>query len=153
MRRRHPTWRSGPRAPPATRSWSRPSAMSPPSSASSTRGSGPCWARTPNGSARPTPSRRRTCSPVVALRGGSCPEVVDDGVTGFVCDDLEELPWAIVKDDELEPKLCRQRVAEHFDVSNMVDGYEAVYRAVARTTLSHERWRIYAPPPGERMTS
>jgi glycosyltransferase involved in cell wall biosynthesis len=92
-------------------------------------------------------------TPVVALRGGSVPEVVEDGVTGFICDDVEELPWAIVKVDELEPKLCRRHVADHFDVSNMVDGYEAVYRRVARTTLSHERWRIYAPPPSGRKTS
>ncbi len=83
-------------------------------------------------------------TPVVALRGGSVPEVVEDGVTGFICDQIEELPWAIVKVDELEPKLCRQRVADHFDVANMVDGYEAIYRSVARTP-SHDRWRI---PPG-----
>ncbi len=92
-------------------------------------------------------------TPVVALRGGSVPEVVEDGVTGFVCDDLEELPWAIVKVDELEPKLCRQHVAERFDVSNMVSGYEAIYRSVARTP-SHELWRIHAAPaPPERLTS
>lgn len=92
-------------------------------------------------------------TPVAALRRGSVPEVVEDGVTGFICDDLEELPWAIVKVDELEPKLCRQRVTEHFDVANMVEGYEAIYRSAARTTPSHERWRIYAAPPGERLTS
>jgi glycosyltransferase involved in cell wall biosynthesis len=81
-------------------------------------------------------------TPVVAMRRGSVPEVVEDGVTGFVCDDLQELPWAIVKVDELEPKLCRQRVAEHFDVVNMVDGYEAIYRGFSRTP-SHDRWRIH----------
>jgi glycosyltransferase involved in cell wall biosynthesis len=88
-------------------------------------------------------------TPVVAMRRGSVPEVVEDGVTGFVCDDLHELPWAIVKVDELEPKLCRQRVAEHFDVANMVDGYEAIYRGVAGTP-SHNRWRIHpaAAPAG-----
>jgi glycosyltransferase involved in cell wall biosynthesis len=88
-------------------------------------------------------------TPVVAMRRGSVPEVVEDGVTGFVCDDVHELPWAIVKVDELEPKLCRQRVAEHFDVANMVDGYEAIYRGVAGTP-SHDRWRIHraAAPAG-----
>ncbi|HZD72883.1 MAG TPA: glycosyltransferase family 4 protein [Actinomycetota bacterium] len=92
-------------------------------------------------------------TPVVAPRRGSVPEVVEDGVTGFICDDTDELPWAIVKVDELEPKLCRQHVAEHFDVSNMVAGYEAVYRGVARTAPSHERWRIYAAPSSKRLTS
>ena len=71
-------------------------------------------------------------TPVVALRAGSVPEVVEDGVTGFVCDHPDELPDAIARVDELEPKACRQRVADHFDVPQMAEGYETVYREVLR---------------------
>jgi len=71
-------------------------------------------------------------TPVVALRAGSVPEVVEDGVTGFVCDDPADLPAAIARVDELEPKACRQRVADHFDVPQMAAGYEAVFRQVLR---------------------
>jgi glycosyltransferase involved in cell wall biosynthesis len=70
-------------------------------------------------------------TPVVALRRGSVPEVVVDGVTGLVRDDLDELPEAIDRSRSLDPHACRRHVADHFDVPVMVDGYEAVYRRLA----------------------
>jgi glycosyltransferase involved in cell wall biosynthesis len=70
-------------------------------------------------------------TPVVALRAGAVPEVVDHGVTGFVCDQVAELPEAIERVDELEPKACRQRVVDHFDVAQMVERYEEVFRLAA----------------------
>jgi glycosyltransferase involved in cell wall biosynthesis len=70
-------------------------------------------------------------TPVVALRRGSVPEVVADGVTGFVRDDLDELAEAIDRVGELDPRACRRHVAERFDVPVMVDGYEAIYRKLA----------------------
>jgi glycosyltransferase involved in cell wall biosynthesis len=69
-------------------------------------------------------------TPVVALRRGSAPEVVEDGVSGFLRDDLEELPAAIERVGELDPAACRRRAAERFDLPVMVDGYEGVYRRV-----------------------
>ena len=30
-------------------------------------------------------------TPVIALRRGSVPEVIEDGVTGFICDDVDEM--------------------------------------------------------------
>lgn len=59
---------------------------------------------------------------------GSVPEVVVDGVTGFICDEPDELPDAIRRVDQLDPKACRGRVFDCFDVPDMVEGYEAVYR-------------------------
>jgi glycosyltransferase involved in cell wall biosynthesis len=70
-------------------------------------------------------------TPVVALRAGAVPEVVEDGVTGFVCDRVDELPAAIERADALEPKACRQRVVDHFDVARMAERYERVFRRVA----------------------
>jgi glycosyltransferase involved in cell wall biosynthesis len=70
-------------------------------------------------------------TPVVALRRGSVPEVVVDGVTGFVRDDLDELAEAIGRTGELDPAACRRHVAEHFDIPVMVTGYEKVYRELA----------------------
>jgi glycosyltransferase involved in cell wall biosynthesis len=69
-------------------------------------------------------------TPVVALRRGSVPEVVVDGVTGLVRDDSDELAQAIDRIGELDPHACRRHVAERFNVPVMVDGYEAVYRNV-----------------------
>ncbi|MEU2348531.1 glycosyltransferase [Modestobacter sp. NPDC049651] len=69
-------------------------------------------------------------TPVVALRRGAVPEVVDDGVTGVLCDDPVELPAAIATARGLSPAACRRHVATCFDARTMVAGYEAVYRDV-----------------------
>jgi len=67
-------------------------------------------------------------TPVVACRRGSVPEIVEDGVTGFICDELDELPDAIRRAGDLDPRACRERAASRFDVEVMVSGYERVYR-------------------------
>ena len=60
-------------------------------------------------------------TPVVALRAGSVPELVVDGLTGYICDRPEELPAAPAV-HALDPEACRQRVFDCFDVPDMVDG-------------------------------
>jgi glycosyltransferase involved in cell wall biosynthesis len=69
-------------------------------------------------------------TPVVALRGGAVDEIVEDGVTGYVCDDLSELPAALLRLDRIDPAACRRTVAEHFNIDSLGAGYEAVYRTV-----------------------
>ena len=70
-------------------------------------------------------------TPVVALRNGSVPEIVEDGVSGFVADDMAEFCAAIDRVDTIDPGECRRRVAEHFSIDAMVAGYEEVYASVA----------------------
>jgi glycosyltransferase involved in cell wall biosynthesis len=69
-------------------------------------------------------------TPVLALRRGSVPEVVEDGVTGFVRDSEEDL--VEVADDvaSLSRRACRERVERHFSVEVMADGYEKVYTSL-----------------------
>jgi glycosyltransferase involved in cell wall biosynthesis len=71
-------------------------------------------------------------TPVVAFRRGSVPEVVLDGVTGFIRDDPVELPEAIERAGDLAPEDCRRHVTLHFDVSVMAAGYEQVYLRLVR---------------------
>jgi glycosyltransferase involved in cell wall biosynthesis len=71
-------------------------------------------------------------TPVVALRRGSVPEVVVDGVTGFVVDDPAELPEAIRDAKLLDPFDCRRHVEQHFDLKVMTLGYEQVYRSLVK---------------------
>jgi glycosyltransferase involved in cell wall biosynthesis len=73
-------------------------------------------------------------TPVVALDRGSVPEVVVDGVTGFICHEADELPNAIRRVGEIDPKACRRRVFDVFDVADMIDGYEAIYRELLEGT-------------------
>ncbi|MFC0031382.1 glycosyltransferase family 4 protein [Micromonospora chaiyaphumensis] len=70
-----------------------------------------------------------TGTPVVALRRGAVPELVRDGVTGFVRDRAEELPAALRDVPRLDPADCILHVAQHFSVERMAAGYEAVYRS------------------------
>jgi hypothetical protein len=65
------------------------------------------------------------------------PEVVVDGLTGYICDRPAELPAAIGRTAALDARACRQHVYDCFDVPDMVDGYETVYRrAIARAAGS-----------------
>jgi glycosyltransferase involved in cell wall biosynthesis len=70
-------------------------------------------------------------TPVVALRRGSVSEVVDHGVTGWICQQPEQLGRRIVEANRIDPAACRDRAERLFDVSQMVAGYEQVYRHLA----------------------
>lgn len=72
-------------------------------------------------------------TPVVALRGGAVEEVIEPGVTGFICDDPEELPDAIARVGEIDPYACRERVERLFATDRFAAGYEAAYRRVIET--------------------
>ncbi len=77
-------------------------------------------------------------TPVVAMRRGSVPEVVVDGVTGILCDDPAELPAAIDAARRLSPADSREHVRSRFDADTMVAGYEALYRrALLGRTPTH----------------
>ena len=71
-----------------------------------------------------------TGTPVVAYRAGSVPEVVEDGVTGFVCGTLAEMVTAVGRVGDLDRAACRHRVEARFSPAAMADGYEAAYRTL-----------------------
>ena len=72
-------------------------------------------------------------TPVIAFPEGSVPEVVRDGVTGFVVDDEHAMAEAIGRVGEIDPGACRRDCEERFGVEAVVRGYEEVYRtAIAR---------------------
>jgi glycosyltransferase involved in cell wall biosynthesis len=72
-----------------------------------------------------------TGTPVLTSRYASVPEVVEDGVTGMLCDSVEEMALACERIGTLDREACRARVERLFSVPAMVDGYEAVYRDLA----------------------
>jgi glycosyltransferase involved in cell wall biosynthesis len=74
-----------------------------------------------------------TGTPVVAGRFGSVPEIVEDGVTGFIGDSLEEMALAIRRLGELDRAACRQRAETRFSAAHMAEGYERIYQAVCQT--------------------
>jgi glycosyltransferase involved in cell wall biosynthesis len=72
-------------------------------------------------------------TPVVALRRGALPEIVDHGRTGWLCDHVDELPEAIRRVSEIDPHECRAAAARRYDVATMVERYERVYRRAVAT--------------------
>jgi glycosyltransferase involved in cell wall biosynthesis len=70
-------------------------------------------------------------TPVVALRSGSVPEVVDDGRSGVICDAPEQLAEGIERAVRLRPEDCRSHVSKLFDLPTMVSAYERLYRDLA----------------------
>jgi len=68
--------------------------------------------------------------PVIAMDLGSCREVVADGETGFLVNDVEEAVEAVDKIGAIDRRKCRRRVEENFTIEKMVDGYEKVYAKI-----------------------
>ncbi|HYN28363.1 MAG TPA: glycosyltransferase family 4 protein [Dermatophilaceae bacterium] len=72
-------------------------------------------------------------TPVLTLRSGAAPEIVEDGVTGFVFDRVEELASSLGQIDELDRGACRKAVEGHFSADRMVRDHLDLYeRLLAR---------------------
>jgi glycosyltransferase involved in cell wall biosynthesis len=71
-------------------------------------------------------------TPVIGWRCGSVPEVVADGVTGFVVDDVEQAVRAVGRVTGLSRRACRAAFEERFDAARMARDYLSVYRRLTR---------------------
>jgi glycosyltransferase involved in cell wall biosynthesis len=69
-------------------------------------------------------------TPVLAYRRGSIPEIIDDGVTGFVCETLDEMVSAIGRIPLITRQHCRWAFEERFTVQRMVEDYLALYERI-----------------------
>jgi len=68
-------------------------------------------------------------TPVIALRRGSVPEILEHGVSGFICDDVDDMVEAVRHVDDIDPADCRRR-ARDFGVEQMCRRYERVYETL-----------------------
>jgi glycosyltransferase involved in cell wall biosynthesis len=73
-----------------------------------------------------------TGTPVIASACGSVPEVLEDNVTGFVCQNLREMIDAVDRITQLSREACRQRVIDHFTAAQMAEKYEVIYQKLLR---------------------
>jgi glycosyltransferase involved in cell wall biosynthesis len=69
-------------------------------------------------------------TPVIAFREGAAPEVVVDGVSGFVVADEAEMATAIGRLPEIDPAGCRATVERRFGIDVIAGRYERAYRQV-----------------------
>jgi len=101
-------------------------------------------------------------TPVIAYRLGSVPEVMQDGVTGYIVDSLEQAVDAIAKIETIDRRGCRDYFERRFSAARMAEDYLNQYhrliavslqeatslpaRGVARTRLGKVPSRIPAAP-------
>ena len=75
-------------------------------------------------------------TPVVACAAGAAVEIVEDGVTGFLRDSVDDLVDAVGHVGECSPARCRGRVEERFSTDVMVCGYEKLFEDIVRPVSS-----------------
>src|SRR5882757_5660524 len=68
--------------------------------------------------------------PVIAMDLGSCREVIKDGQTGFLVDNVTEAVRSLGRISEIDRRACRNRVRQYFSIDTMVEGYEQVYSMI-----------------------
>jgi glycosyltransferase involved in cell wall biosynthesis len=66
-------------------------------------------------------------TPVVATPRGAVPEIVDDGVTGYVRTGAPDLANALAQVDRLDRRACRAAVERRFSMERMADDHAAFY--------------------------
>jgi glycosyltransferase involved in cell wall biosynthesis len=69
-------------------------------------------------------------TPVLAFPEGAAPEVVEDGRTGFLCDDEEAMVAALRTIDSIERSACRAAVEGYFSTGRMVDDHVALFESL-----------------------
>lgn len=67
-------------------------------------------------------------TPVIAWRCGSVPEVIEDGVSGYIVDSIEEGVEAVHRVQWLDRRACRQAFESRFDATRMANDYLNIYR-------------------------
>src|ERR1700693_5673132 len=77
--------------------------------------------------------------PVIAMDLGSCREVIEQGVTGFLVNDVAEAVKALDGVPSIEDSACRRRVEERFSIATMVAAYERVYASIFERERQHDR--------------
>lgn len=70
-------------------------------------------------------------TPVIAYRSGALPGIVDDGITGFLVDDVASMAAAIGRVGAIDPAVCRSTACERFPLQRTTDAYLDLYRKLA----------------------
>ncbi|MCK8600475.1 glycosyltransferase [Desulfoferrobacter suflitae] len=84
-------------------------------------------------------------TPVIAVNRGSMPEIVADGVTGFLATDAEKMAELVPQVKDLDRLNCRKWVEERFSAERMVEDYLGVYRQIISRSKreDHRPWGFY----------
>jgi glycosyltransferase involved in cell wall biosynthesis len=66
-------------------------------------------------------------TPVIAYRNGSVPELIEDGVTGYIVENIEQAAQAVRKVPNIDRRGCRAKFEQRFSTRRMARDYVAIY--------------------------
>ncbi len=78
-------------------------------------------------------------TPVIAFRCGSVPEVVDEGITGYICDNLDDAVRAVELVAGMDRGQVRRQFERRFTAGRMAREYTAIYERLVEQ-------RLHVPP-------
>ena len=83
-------------------------------------------------------------TPLLAYRCGSIPEILEDGVTGMICESVADMEVAVSRLDSISRANCRRSFEERFTVERMAQEYLRIYSQFlnrgSRSTLASVGW-------------
>lgn len=81
-------------------------------------------------------------TPVIAFRKGAIPEIVADGVTGYVVDNESKAIAAVSRLSQLSRPHIRRHFEKHFSARRMANDYVSVYEAMTRAAARQRRMNV-----------
>ena len=75
-------------------------------------------------------------TPTIAFHCGSVPEVMQEGVTGFIVDDMDQAVAAVDKIASIERAACRNAFEKRFTATQMAERYIDLFQAMLNTSIS-----------------
>ena len=69
-------------------------------------------------------------TPVIAFDRGSMPELIENGKSGFLVNNVDEAIETVARIKEIDRAYCRRHVERHFTVDRMIDEYIKVYEMI-----------------------
>ena len=88
-------------------------------------------------------------TPVLAFPRGAAPEIVEEGLTGFIVRNVTEMVTTFKQRlDEIDPELCSTHSRERFSHVEMARGYEQLYRKTVEKKQAAEAAKDPSPLRG-----